>query len=128
MQNGFRFREWKVYKDSLAFRTSVNKIVSKFPKNEMFALTDQTKRALNSIILNLAEGSNKNTDKDTRVYVNRSQGSLDEVIACMDCALDDRYIDAKEHEQVLRDAEGLAKQLKSFSVYLSKTNGTQKTP
>ncbi len=122
MQNGFRFRDWQVYKDARTFRLSVNKQLSKFPRNELFALTDQTKRALNSILLNLAEGSNKNTDKDTRVYINRSQGSLDEVVSCMDCAMDDNYISEEIHQQVIKGAEGLAKQLKSFSTYLSKSS------
>lgn len=73
-------------------------------------------------MLNLAEGSNKNTDKDTRVYVNRSQGSLDEVVACLDCALDDGYITDVVHERALKEAEGLAKQLLKFSRYLSVVN------
>jgi four helix bundle protein len=73
---GFKFRDWDVYQDSRNFRKEINALVKNYPKTETYALTDQTKRALNSILLNLAEGSNKNTDKDTRVYVNRSHGSL----------------------------------------------------
>ena len=64
MENGFRFRDWKVYKDAREFRASIKKLLVKYPKHELFSLIDQTKRALNSILLNLAEGSNKNTDKD----------------------------------------------------------------
>jgi len=120
MENGFRFKDWKVYKDARVFRVSINKLLQKYPKQEMFALVDQTKRALDSIMLNLAEGSNKNTDKDTRVYVNRSQGSLDEVVSCLDCALDDGYITEHDYQSAIVEAEGLAEQLKSFSVYLSK--------
>ncbi len=66
---GFKFRDWDVYKDSRSFRIEINKLLKSYPKEEIYSLTDQTKRALNSILLNLAEGSNKNTDKDTRVYV-----------------------------------------------------------
>jgi len=116
---GFRFRDWQVYKDAREFRKQISSISKNFPKEELFSLTDQTKRALNSILLNLAEGSNKNTDKDTRVYVNRAQGSLDEVVACLDCALDDNYIKAQEHQECLSAAQGLAKQLKKFGNYLS---------
>lgn len=121
--HGFKFRDWRVYHDARIFRAEVLAITKKFPADERFSLTDQIRRALNSILLNLAEGSNKFTDKDTRVYINRSQGSLDEVVACLDCALDDEYITSTEHEMALQKAEILAKQLKRFTTYLSSSQG-----
>ncbi len=118
--NGFKFREWSAYQDARKFRLEVKKTVKGFPREEMYSLVDQISRALNSILLNLAEGSNRFSDKDTRVYVNRALGSLDEVVACLDCALDDGYITSKQQAELLALAENLAKQLKSFSTYLSK--------
>lgn len=118
--HGFRFRDWQVYKDGRSFRKHINVLLRKFPKEELFALVDQTKRALNSILLNLAEGSNKGTDKDMRLYINRAHCSLDEVVACLDCALDDGYITDVEHEEGLVHAENLAKQLSAFTAFLSK--------
>jgi len=116
---GFKFRDWDIYKDSRQFRVDVIKLVKKFPSEERFALSDQTNRALNSIILNIAEGSSKNSDKDTRVYINRSQGSLNEVISCLDCALDSKYITTAELEEILEKASSLAKRLQGFNKYLS---------
>ncbi|MDO8564513.1 MAG: four helix bundle protein [bacterium] len=118
--HGFRFRDWNVYKDGRVFRKSIHILVRKFPKEELFSLIDQISRALNSILLNIAEGSNKNTDKDMALYVNRAHCSLDEVVSCLDCALDDGYITPTEHEAALAQAEHLAKQLKAFTVFLSK--------
>ena len=117
---GFRFREWPVYKDALEFRRGVNNLLKRYPTEEKYALVDQTKRALTSIVLNIAEGSNKNTDKDTRVYLNRSHGSVDEVVACLDCALHDTYITTAEHAKALAVASNLAKQLKGFSHFLGR--------
>lgn len=119
-QYGFRFRDWDIYNDSLTFRQVINDVVVSFPSDERYALVDQTKRALNSIVLNIAEGSNKNTDKDTRVYINRAHCSLDEVIACMDCALRDRYINKNTLEKILMNASVLAKKLNGFSNYLKR--------
>ena len=118
---GFKFREWDIYQDSRKLRIEVNELLQHYPPYELYALTDQTRRALNSILLNLAEGSNKNTDKDTRVYVNRAHGSLDEVVACMDCALDSAYISYSEHELILQKCSQIAQRLKKFSVYLFNT-------
>lgn len=117
---GFRFRKWQVYKDTMEFRKEINKLLKTFPAEEKYALVDQTKRALNSIVLNIAEGANKNTDKDTRLYINRAQTSLDEVVACLDCALSDGYLGVDEHHYALERASNLAKQLKGFAVHLSK--------
>ena len=119
---GFKFRDWDIYKDSRIFRTEVNKILEKYHKTEIYALIDQTRRALNSILLNLAEGSNKNTDRDTRLYVTRSLGSLDEVVSCLDCALDENYIDSEIHDKLLIEASSIAQRLKKFSSYLSSSD------
>ena len=118
---GFRFREWDIYKDAREFRIEINKLLKNYPKEEKYALVDQTKRALNSIILNIAEGANKNTDKDMRVYINRAHSSLDEVVACLDCALDDNYITKEQHKIALEKASSLAKRLRGFNKYLTKS-------
>ena len=117
---GFRFRDWQVYKDSRQFRRDINILVRKFPTEERFALVDQTRRALLSIILNIAESTNKNSDKDMRLYLNRSHCSADEVVACLDCAYDDGYITKEELEVALAKASELAKQLTAFTAYLSR--------
>ena len=116
---GFRFREWDIYKDARVFRSKVNKTLKSYPRSELYALTDQTKRALNSIVLNTAESANKNSDKDMRVYINRAHCSLDEVVSCLDCALDDDYITKTQHAEFLEEAKSLAMRLRKFTVHLS---------
>ena len=69
----FRFRNWPVYNDSRNFRLEVNQLMKEyFPKEERFLLIDQIRRALDSMILNIAEGANRSTDKDTNSYSYRS--------------------------------------------------------
>ena len=116
---GFRFREWDIYKDTRSFRVEINKFIKIYPKEEKYALIDQTKRALNSIVLNIAESANKNTDKDMRVYINRAHCSLDEVVSCLDCALDDGYIIREQYMEALEKASSLAKRLRGFTKHLS---------
>lgn len=115
---GFRFREWDIYIDSRELRNFVNELLKEFPKEEQYRLVDQSKRALNSIILNLAEGANRSSDKDSRVYINRAHTSLDEVVSCMDCALDDGFIMKEQHDEVFQRASSLAKRLRKFAQYL----------
>ena len=118
-QFGFRFREWNIYKDARRFRVEINELLKTYPKEEKYALVDQTKRALNSIVLNIAESANRNTDKDMKVYINRAHCSLDEVIACLDCALDDGYITIEQENEAMQKASSLAKRLRGFTSKLS---------
>lgn len=112
----FRFRNFPVYKEVRKFRTEL-KLFSKqkFPQSERFALTDQLWRALDSIILNIAEGSRKYSDIEFSKFLNNSSTSLDECVACLDGALDDNYISEKEHTYWLLRADSLSRQLSAFS-------------
>lgn len=111
----FRFREFSIYKDSRIFRVELRLILKqKFPKDEQYGLTSQTHRALDSIILNIAEGTDRGTDKDFAHFLNNSHTSLNEVIACLDLAFDSKYIDTETHHTYLRKAENLADQLTAF--------------
>lgn len=117
----FRFRKFQVYKDALIFQKEVKDLSrKKFPKEEQFCLTSQLWRALDSIVLNIAEGSDRGTDKDFAHFLNTSHTSLNEVVACLDLALNNAYIRNGEHEEYLIKAENLANQLTAFRKKLIK--------
>ena len=111
----FRFRNFQVYKDLRLFRTKVKNLSKKFfPKEEQFCLTQQLWRALDSIVLNIAEGTDRGSDKDFARYLNQSHTSLNEVVSCIDLALDDKYITCVAHKDCLKEAECIANQLTAF--------------
>ncbi|HEY4496909.1 MAG TPA: four helix bundle protein [Candidatus Paceibacterota bacterium] len=111
----FRFRDFRVYKEARVF-SGVLKIDSKkfMPREEQFILLSQLWRALDSIILNIAEGADRGTDKDFAHFLNNAHTSLNEVVACLDIALDNGYISIKGHDVYLDRAENLAEQLTAF--------------
>lgn len=53
----FKFEKLKVWQKSLDLTAIVNDIAAKFPKEELYVLLSQIKRAADSIALNIAEGS-----------------------------------------------------------------------
>ena len=119
--NKFRFRQFQVYKDALIFQKEIKDLSKReFPKEEQFCLTSQLWRALDSIVLNIAEGSDRGTDKDFAHFLNNSHTSLNEVVACLDLALNNVYITSNEHEEHLMKAEKLANQLTAFRKKLLK--------
>ena len=115
MMKKFRFRQFKVYNDARQFIKELKELSRKnFPREEQFCLTSQLWRALDSIILNIAEGSDRSTDRDFAHFLNQSHTSLNEVVACLDLALDGEYIDVQEHTKYLLKAEEIGNQLTAF--------------
>lgn len=112
----FRFINFPVYNDALKFRKELKDLSNRhFPKEEQYCLTSQLWRSLDSILLNIAEGSDRFTDKDFSRFLNIALTSVNEVVACLDCALNDKYINQKEYDEYLIKAENLFKQLKAFA-------------
>jgi len=119
----FRFRDFPVYKDALKFRKKAKMLSGKFPDKERYVLTQQLWRALDSVVLNIAEGSERYSDKDFSHFLNNSFTSLGEVIACFDLAFDDNYITKEELDNINKAGESLGKQLKAFSAYVRRQKG-----
>jgi four helix bundle protein len=69
---------------------------------------------VDSICLNIAEGSNKLSDIDFSRYLNNSETSLEEVVCCLDLILEDGHITKDEFEGYLKEAEELGAQLIAF--------------
>lgn len=110
----FRFRQWPVYIAAKTFRKKMRQMAKNLPESERYLLRDQLSRAADSICLNIAEGSNKLSDLEFSKYLNTSETSLEEVVCCLDLALDDGHITQTDFDGYLRDAEGIGSQLIAF--------------
>lgn len=110
----FRFRDFPVYKKAKEFRKLVKKLLADIPKSE-YDLRDQITRATNSICLNIAEGSNRMSNKDKAHFLNQATTSLEEVIAGFDLALDDKNITQENMIQLIILGEEVGKQLIGFA-------------
>lgn len=107
----FRFLSFKVYKDSKVLYQNVLAAINSFPKEEKYNLVDQLRRAGLSVILNIAEGCDRGTDKDFNRYLMNSLGSLNEIVAGLDIALDNTYINQDMYNNLINNAEELSKQI-----------------
>ena len=112
--NGFKFLKFKVYLDAKSFLKEVEILLNKNVFKFQYVLQDQLKRALHSIILNIAEGSSRKSDKDFRRFLFISMGSLNEVVACIDLIRDKRLISEKEFDLFIEKAQNIARQLSGF--------------
>ena len=110
----FRFENLDIWKNAIDFSGKVYKTTEKFPKEEIFSLSDQLKRAAVSISANIAEGSGSDSNKDFRNYLNIAIKSLFEVISLLAVALKNRYISNKDYEDLYNEGELLVKKIQAF--------------
>lgn len=81
----FSFEKLNVYQESLNLVSQIYSLTDSWPKNEMFGLIGQLRRAAVSISLNIAEGSGR-TKKDFRHFLDMSRSSCQECIALLEIA------------------------------------------
>ncbi len=110
----FRFRKFRVYQEAKKLHKRIVFIVNKFPREYLY-LVDQIRRSSLSIVLNIAEGSSKQTDKDFNRYIAMALGSIDETVAALEICFELKLITQLEFEDFETELESLSKQLGSFS-------------
>lgn len=75
MQN---YKDLKVWEKAHSFTLSVYEATRLFPKEELYSLTNQLRRAASSIPANIAEGCGKNSNLEFAHYLNIALGSANE--------------------------------------------------
>jgi four helix bundle protein len=116
----FRFEELEIFQLALDFATNVYDKTKNFPSEERFDLTSQTRRAANSVALNIAEGSGRGTSRDFSHFLDIAVGSTFEVVTCFFLAKKHGYISEQDLENIKRHGEVLSKKIHSFKNTLGK--------
>ncbi|WP_395060946.1 four helix bundle protein [Flavobacterium sp.] len=73
------YKELLIWQKGIRIVIQVYKLTQSFPKDEIYALTSQLKRASVSVPSNIAEGFGRQTDKSFNHFLNISRGSLNEI-------------------------------------------------
>jgi four helix bundle protein len=92
-----KFQDLIVYQKSLSMTSDVRTVCQQFPKDELYVLSAQFKRAVDSIVLNIAEGAGDSSDKEFVRFLGYSLRSTFECIGCLDIAFKNKYIDDNLH-------------------------------
>ncbi len=80
----------------MEYGETIYRLSSQFPKEEMFNLSSQIRRAVDSIALNIAEGSIGQSNPEFKKFMGYAIRSLAEVVTCLYKALRRNYISEEE--------------------------------
>lgn len=94
------FEDVVAWQKAHAFVLAIYKVTKTFPKDEVFGLTSQLKRAAVSIAANIAEGYKKTGEKDKLRFLNIAQGSLEECRYYLLLAKDIEFITIEKYEEL----------------------------
>ena len=110
------FRDFDVYKKSYECVLKIYKLAANFPKEEIFALASQIKRASYSIPLNIAEGYGRSFGSQTEFkrFLIIALGSADEMQVLLDICHDLGYISEAQHEELQNKYVEIAKMLQGL--------------
>ncbi len=106
----FDFEDLKVYQKSLDYVDIVYEITKKFPKEEMFSLTNQFKRASASICLNIAEGSG-GSKAEFKHFLKIARRSVRECVAVIEISYRQEFVSSEVNKQSRKICIELSKML-----------------
>ncbi len=115
-----RFEDIEAWEKARELTKVIYKITSSGLFSKDYGLKDQIRRASVSIMLNIAEGFARKTDKEFARFLVQSHGSTAEVQSALYVALDQNYITKENFDFLYSFAENLSKMIMKFILYLTK--------
>lgn len=103
----FKFENLKIWQLALELSGEVSEMVKGFPKDELFILTSQIKRAADSVLLNITEGSTLHSNAEFKRFLIIANRSALEVISCFYLARQRKFIDEKVFSEMYSRYEKL---------------------
>ena len=101
-------KDMDVWKVAMELVEEIYRLTKEFPKEEMYGLSSQLRRAAVSIPSNIAEGAARQTSKEYVHFLYIAQGSMSELETQLDIANRLRYVTAESLTKIedLRERVG----------------------
>lgn len=86
------FKKYDIWQLSHSFTLEIYKMTSNFPKEELYGLTSQIRRASASVPTNISEGCGRSSDKEFNQFLNIALGSACETEYLLILSRDLQYL------------------------------------
>jgi four helix bundle protein len=110
----FKFEKLVIWQKAMDFGECIHHMAGKFPKYEIYNLTSQIRRAVDSIALNISEGSIGQSNPEFKKFMGYSIRSLAEVITCLHKAKRREYISINDFNIQYESAFNLMNMMVAF--------------
>ena len=112
------FEELTIWQEARELTNRIYILSKRFPKEELYGLTSQIRRASVSIMSNIAEGFNRRSTKEFINFLIISRASISEVQNDLYISLDLNYINKKEFETIYNHAQKISMSINKLITYL----------
>ncbi|PNS36998.1 30S ribosomal protein S23 [Mesotoga sp. B105.6.4] len=108
----------EIWRLGVSLAKDVYVITEKFPRREVYCLTDQIRRAAVSVPSNIAEGKGRSTAKDFVHFLNTARGSLYELTTQLYVAREIAYLSEEDFSSLHKRIEDLSHKIVAMTKYL----------
>ena len=108
-------RKLEVWHKAMNLVSNVYRITKEFPKDEVYGLSSQMRRAAVSVPSNLAEGAGRKGSKEFKQFLNIAQGSLSELDTQIELARMLGYLSRQTYEELVMKITEISKMLYGLS-------------
>jgi four helix bundle protein len=115
----FNFEKLDVYKDAVDYASRVYEISKDFPKDEIFGITSQIRRASVSIPANIAEGSSRGK-KEFIHFLNIAMGSAYECVPLLQISKNQKYINNENINELIQTLHKISAKISALKNSLKK--------
>ena len=116
-----RFEEIKAWQDARVLTSEIYKLCSEGKPSKDFGFRDQIQRACISIMSNIAEGFERNNNKEFVKFLLYSKGSCGEVRSLLIVAMDLNYVLDEQFKKLMEISISVSSQISNFIKYLKKS-------
>lgn len=114
------FRSLNVWEKGHKITVSIYKLTQSFPKEEMYGLTSQIRRASTSIPTNIAEGCGRGSDADFARFLQMSFGSANETEYLLLLCFELGYISEESYLELNISIQEIKKMLSKLIITIRK--------
>jgi len=105
------YRDLLVWQKSMALVKAIYQVTRSFPKDEVYGLSSQMRRAAVSIPCNVAEGQGRMSKKEFRQFLALSRGSVLELETQVQIAADLGFLSSENTKRLIGNTEELLRML-----------------
>ena len=113
-------KDLRVWQQSIEMVTSIYLMTKAFPKDELFGLVSQMRRAAVSVPSNIAEGYARGTDREKLHFLRISSGSMSEIETQLMLSLNLGYVSQEAFDELSENVTSVWKQLNALISSLKK--------